>query len=166
VSEKLANGRPGSRDLEGAVAPERDVPTPLRRAPRLPKAFPIALAALLLLAAGAYGLTAVLARSERPASASAKASGPVRWLGMQVETLPPGGVVIATVAPGSPGELAGLEPGDVIVEINNRPVSATGDIAAAIGALRAGDQVLIQISRGSTAYTTHATVAAPPSVHP
>jgi S1-C subfamily serine protease len=85
---------------------------------------------------------------------------------MQIETLPPGAVVIETVGPGSAGELAGLEPGDVIVAINNRPIHAAGEIGAAIRALHAGDLVELEISRGSTLFSTQATLAAPPSVHP
>jgi S1-C subfamily serine protease len=85
---------------------------------------------------------------------------------MQIETLPPGAVVIETVGPGSAGERAGLEPGDVIVEINNTPIRATGEIRTAIRGLRAGDVVALQISRGSTLISTQATLAAPPSVYP
>jgi S1-C subfamily serine protease len=134
---------------------------------RLNRALPIALAALLILAAGAYGLGAVLGSSSNPAAPAASGpTGPMRWLGMQIESLTPGGVVIATVAAGSPGQLAGLEPGDIIVEVNNRPVSSTGDVLGALGGLHAGDQVEIQASRGSTPYTTHATLAAPPSNYP
>jgi putative serine protease PepD len=150
----------------------------------------VVLAAVLLLAAGAYGLTALLGSSGSRASTTAggsfgppaataggpsvtppsttttRLSRPIHWLGMEVETLPPGAVVIETVGPGSPGELAGLEPGDVIVEINSRPINAAGEIGAAIRGLRAGDLVQMRISRGSTLFTTQATLAAPPSVHP
>lgn len=152
-------------------------------------ALPVVLAAALLLAAGAYGLTALLGSSGPRASATAggsfgppaatagpsvspasttpsRPSRPVRWLGMQIETLPPGAAVIETVGPRSAGELAGLEPGDVIVEINNRPIHDAGEIDAAIRGLRAGDLVALQISRGSTLFSTQATLAAPPSVHP
>jgi S1-C subfamily serine protease len=85
---------------------------------------------------------------------------------MQIETVPPGAVVVETVGPGSPGELAGLEPGDVIVEINGRPITATSGIGAAIRGLRVGDPVALQISRGSTLYSTQATLTALPSRYP
>lgn len=85
---------------------------------------------------------------------------------MQIETVPPGAAVIETVRLGSPGELAGLSPGDVIVEVNHHSINGTGDIGAAISGLQAGDQVELQISHGSALYRTVATLAAPPSPHP
>ena len=171
-------------------APARPRAVVLARRPGLRHALPVVLAAALLLAAGAYGLTALLGSSGPRASATAggsfgppaataggpsvsaasttpsRPSRPVRWLGMQIETLPPGAAVIETVGPTSAGELAGLEPGDVIVEINNRPIHDAGEIGAAIRGLRAGDLAALQISRGSTLFSTQATLAAPPSVHP
>src|SRR5690349_6176075 len=45
-------------------------------------------------------------------------SRPISWLGMEIETLPPGAAVIETVALGSAGDKAGLNPGDVIIAIN------------------------------------------------
>jgi serine protease DegQ len=83
-----------------------------------------------------------------------------------LESLPLGGVVIATVAPGSPADRAGLEPGDIITEIDNHPINGPNDLSAAIGGLQAGDTIAIQVSRGSTVYTTRATLAARPASFP
>jgi S1-C subfamily serine protease len=195
VSEELAERRAIPADREPPVAPTPPPPArprgvALARRPGLRHALPVVLAAALLLAAGAYGLTALLGSSGPRASATAggsfgppaataggpsvspasttpsRPSRPVRWLGMQIEPLPPGAAVIETVGPRSAGELAGLEPGDVIVEINNRPIHDAGEIGAAIRGLRAGDLVSLQISRGSTLFSTQATLTAPPSVHP
>jgi S1-C subfamily serine protease len=85
---------------------------------------------------------------------------------MEIETLPPGAAVIETVALGSAGDKAGLNPGDVIIAINGRAIQGAGDIATAIKGLPAGDQVPIQISHGSTLEQTEIRLAAPPSVHP
>lgn len=98
-----------------------------------------------------------------PAIASAR---PVSWLGMQIETLPPGAAVIETVKLGSEGDRAGLEPGDVIVAINNQPINAASGITTAIQGLHRGDQIPIQISHGSTLDQTTIILAAPPLVHP
>ena len=123
--------------------------------------------ALMLTAAGAFGLAALLSSSGSPNAATGVVSPrPVSWLGMQIETVPPGAAVIETIRLGSPGELAGLSPGDVIVEINHRSINGTGDIGAAISGLHAGDQVEMQISHGSALYRIQATLAAPPSSHP
>ena len=93
-------------------------------------------------------------------------SHPVSWLGMEIETLPPGAAVIETVALGSAGDRAGLNPGDVIIAINGRAIQGADDIAAAIKGLPRGDQVPIQISHGSTLEQTEITLAAPPTPHP
>jgi membrane-associated protease RseP (regulator of RpoE activity) len=100
------------------------------------------------------------------ATTQGPASRPVRWLGMQIQTLPPGVAVIETVGAGSEGQVAGLQPGDVILALNHQPINAATDIGAAIRRLRAGDVVELEISNGSTLYQVQATLAAPPSLQP
>jgi hypothetical protein len=141
---------------------------------RLSRPLLIGTATALLVAAGAYGLIALLGPSGSGSSTTAGStatvatgySRPVTWLGMEIETVPPGSAVIDTVQLGSPGDRAGLEPGDVILQINHRPVSGAGDIAAAIRGLHSGDLVQIQVSHGSALFQTQATLAAPPSAYP
>jgi S1-C subfamily serine protease len=139
----------------------------LRPGAPLKKALPIAAAALLILAAGAYALTSMLGSSNHSTPPpAAQASPPVYWLGMQLESTQPGQVVVATVAPGSRAEQAGLDPGDVIPAVNGKSLNATSDVSPAIQGLRRGDRVEIKVSRGSTLFTTHASLAAPPSNNP
>ena len=85
---------------------------------------------------------------------------------MEIQTLAPGAAVIETVGLGSQGERAGLQPGDVIIEVNHRSINGAGDIGPAIRGLHAGDQVEMQISHGSGLYQIEATLAAPPAVQP
>jgi len=121
--------------------------------------------AALLTAGVAWGASAVLGAGESPPVNSVQsASAP--WLGAQLESLPTGGVAIETVAPGSPAEQAGLEPGDVINEIDHRPIAGLSDIYAAIAGRYAGDAVEIQVGRGSTIYTARAILASRPTPHP
>ena len=49
--------------------------------------------------------------------------GPRPWLGLYTESVD-GGVVVSGLAPLSPGRAAGLRPGDVIVQVNGRPVAS------------------------------------------
>ena len=56
------------------------------------------------------------------------------------------GVVISEVEPGSPAAQAGLRRGDVIVELDRKPVRDVDDLTARLGS--ADDSVLMLISRG------------------
>jgi membrane-associated protease RseP (regulator of RpoE activity) len=180
ASDELAARRPKPRQPE---QPQSNVwpppPKPKRPRPGLRRALPIALAVVLVLAAGTYGATALFGSSKHQAPAFAtqpsitpapaptsSASPPVYWLGMQIETVPPGAAAIATVRQGSPADLAGLSPGDAIVQIDSRPINGTGDISAAIRGMHAGQRVAMEISHGSALFTTVVTLAAPPSTSP
>jgi serine protease Do len=55
------------------------------------------------------------------------------------------GAVITDVAPGSPAERAGLEPGEVIVEVNRRPINSAEDAVAALGEPAKGAGHLIRV---------------------
>jgi S1-C subfamily serine protease len=168
VPERLAD-RERTPPVDGASASP---------APRARRALPIVIASVLLLGGAAYGLTTLLGSSANrapavalgpsvhPASTSTALSRPVNWLGMEIVTVPPGAAVVETVRQGSGGDRAGLSPGDVIVEINSRSIHGSGDIDAALGGLRAGARVTLQISHGSSLYETEATLAAPPSIYP
>ncbi len=59
------------------------------------------------------------------------------------------GVQVTRVAPGSAAERAGLRPGDVIREINRKPVRNVGDFERVTAALRPGNPVLVLINRGN-----------------
>jgi S1-C subfamily serine protease len=172
ASDRLAGLQPGPADaaepeLAPAKAPPRTPRRPRIARPRVAREVVVVVAAALFIAAGAYGLSALLGSSGAQTSGSPGVSSEaVSWLGMDVETVPPGAAVVATVKLGSPGDRAGLGPGDVIVEVNNHAISGAGDIARAIRGLHAGNQVELQISHGSALYGIEATLAAPPSVHP
>jgi serine protease Do len=85
---------------------------------------------------------------------------------MEIGTLAPGAAAVETVRLGSEGDRAGLSPGDVILQINNRPLNGADGIATAIQGLHAGDRVAMQISHGSSLFTTVVTLAAPPAAYP
>lgn len=82
-------------------------------------------------------------------------------LGLGLQTLTPqmaerfglraeGGVLIASVKPGSPAADAGLQRGDVILEVDRRPVRTADDASKSLGADRAGGHVLL-VQRGDNA---------------
>jgi serine protease Do len=65
------------------------------------------------------------------------------------------GVVIRNVRPDSPGAEAGLQPGDVILEVDNSKVGSSDDFAAAAkGAQKDKKSARLLVQRGnSTIYT-------------
>ena len=63
------------------------------------------------------------------------------------------GAVVENVEPGSSAENAGLERGDVIVEVNRKPVQSASDVQKALGSIPKGQDVLVLVwSQGGNTY--------------
>jgi serine protease Do len=62
----------------------------------------------------------------------------------------PDGVVVTAVEPGSAAEEAGIRRGDVILEVDRKPVRGVEDYRKAIGANRKGRGVLFLVRRGES----------------
>jgi glutaredoxin 3 len=62
--------------------------------------------------------------------------------------IPVFGAYVGKVGPGSPAERLGLRPGDIIVEMNLRPVSRAEDVSTALAGLRRGDRLAVTWTRG------------------
>jgi serine protease Do len=58
------------------------------------------------------------------------------------------GVVITDVAQDSPASQAGLDPGDVILEINRQPLTSVAEYKKAVSKLKKGDTVLLRMRSG------------------
>ncbi|MGH2875496.1 MAG: PDZ domain-containing protein [Solirubrobacteraceae bacterium] len=94
-------------------------------------------------------------------------AGPqVSWLGMQIETLPPGVAVIQTVRIGSEADRAQINPGEVIVALNGQAVKSAQDIIRLTRGMSKGRQVTLQLSYGSGSSQASVTLGRPPSVTP
>lgn len=57
------------------------------------------------------------------------------------------GVVVTGVFPGSPADVAGVREGDVITEINRKPVKNTRDFEATVSRIKSNESVLVLVAR-------------------
>jgi serine protease Do len=63
------------------------------------------------------------------------------------------GAVIEQVTPGSPADNAGLQQGDVITEVNRKPVHSAADVKAALASVpKDGDALVLVWSNGGSAF--------------
>jgi serine protease Do len=75
----------------------------------------------------------------------------------------PGGVVVLAVTRGSPAEIAGIEPGDVIVEWNGQPVSDHKELRLLIARTEAGNPVPVKLFRDGKELTLQTSVVDRPA---
>ena len=65
------------------------------------------------------------------------------------------GVLVQTVRPASPADDAGLQPGDVIMEVNRKPAGSASDFANAVHQEPSGKDILLLVwSHGNATYRT------------
>ncbi len=59
----------------------------------------------------------------------------------------PKGAFVRQVIPGTPADKAGIQPGDVVVQVNGKAVEGAVDLRRTLGALKPGVAVTLQINR-------------------
>jgi len=65
------------------------------------------------------------------------------------------GVVVQSVRPASPADDAGIQPGDVIVEIDRKPAASASQFASQVHQAKDGKDILLLVwSRGNSTYRT------------
>jgi serine protease Do len=101
-----------------------------------------------------------VASASSSGSSEARSSDP---LGLTVEDLTPQlarragveattkGAVVIDVATESPASNAGIEPGDVVVEVGRQPVANAADYQKAVRNLKKGDTAILRVKRGQGA---------------
>ena len=93
------------------------------------------------------------------------------FVGVQVQTLAPDlaeafgienqkGAIVNSVLADSPAQQAGLQPGDIIISINSKPVKAAPDVRNHIGLLPVGERVTFEILRDGDRMSLETRVAA------
>jgi serine protease Do len=79
----------------------------------------------------------------------------------------PAGALVASVQKGSPAEKAGIEPKDVILKFDGKPVESAGDLPRVVGATKPGSKVQVQVWRnGATKDITVTVDELPPDEKP
>ena len=61
------------------------------------------------------------------------------------------GVVVAAVEAGAPADVAGVQPGDIIREVNRKRVRGLADFERLVRSLKEGDRVMLLLQRGTAA---------------
>jgi len=74
------------------------------------------------------------------------------------------GAVIAKVVKDSPAEKAGLKAGDVVVDVNGKPVMTSSELRNSIGLLRVGETVTLDVIRDGESRTIKVAIAEPVKV--
>ena len=72
------------------------------------------------------------------------------------------GAMIRSITPGSPAEKAGLQPGDVLVAINGKPIQGARDLVRQIAAAAVGSKVEIKVIRDKQEQTLSVTIEEQP----
>jgi S1-C subfamily serine protease len=72
------------------------------------------------------------------------------------------GATVTGVVPGGPAQKAGIRQDDKIVAIDNRPISSSDDVSAAVAAHRPGQQARVTVIRGGNRRTLTVTLGTRP----
>jgi serine protease Do len=72
----------------------------------------------------------------------------------------PSGALVASVEKGSPGEKAGLEPGDVILKLDGKEISRSSDLPPMVSSLKPGSKVTLEVWRNGATKELTANVGA------
>jgi S1-C subfamily serine protease len=95
----------------------------------------------------------------------AEVQSPTAYLGANVKdgTRSVKGAVVDSVAANSPAARTDLQPGDVIIAVDDTPVGSVDDLLQSIGTHGPGDTISISVSRGSRQLDMTATLANRPT---
>jgi S1-C subfamily serine protease len=100
---------------------------------------------------------------KRSLPALEKGEDPERaFLGVSSGAAPDGGAEVGGVIDDGPADRAGLQEGDLIVEIADRPVRDPDDVSALVNSRRPGDEVRVVVERGGERRTLTVTLGEQP----
>ena len=92
-------------------------------------------------------------------TSDAKVSAGRPWLGLQtVSQMGNSGATVLVVDGGGPAQRAGVQPGDVITQVDGQPITNPGVLDAAIAAKQPGQQVQLVVNRYGQSLVLYATI--------
>jgi S1-C subfamily serine protease len=81
------------------------------------------------------------------------------WLGLQtVSQMGTSGAPVLVVDAGGPAQRAGVQPGDVITQVDGQPITSPGVLDAAIAGKQPGQQVQLLVNRYGQSLVLYATL--------
>jgi hypothetical protein len=83
-------------------------------------------------------------------------------LGVSLDFRVPDAAIVTQVTPASPAERAGLQPGDMIIALNNQPIGSSHQVVQTIASMAPGQQVSLDISRQQSQFQVDAILAQRP----
>jgi hypothetical protein len=98
----------------------------------------------------------------QPGGPSVTAGPTYNWLGMSIADIA-SGVSVETVSIGGAADTAGVNPGDVIVQIDHTGVDSVSQLRAALKHLKLGQSFQLVVDRGSTPVQLTATLTGRPT---
>ncbi len=96
------------------------------------------------------------------------AGHPVRhsYVGVYLNPNSPGGARISSVQSGSPGDRAGLLPGDVVTSVNGRSIGTTEQFIVTVDTYSPGQTITITVKRGGQVKQVKLTLGTRPATSP
>jgi hypothetical protein len=131
-----------------AVAPEIQTPTPAQEA----KTVALSSISPSELVASKTSLQETSTMNPEPRAETQCSVGPksLGWIGVNTRDDDAGNVIIARLAPNSPATRAGLQLGDIIVQLNGAPVQSGERFYVAISRYSPGCAILLSYTRGAS----------------
>jgi hypothetical protein len=83
-------------------------------------------------------------------------------LGVSLDFRVPDAAIVTQVTPASPAERAGLQPGDMIIALNNQPIGSSHQVVQTIASMAPGQQVSLDIARQQSQFQVDAVLTQRP----
>ena len=88
------------------------------------------------------------------------------YVGVELNGGSSGGAQVTTVQPGSPALSAGIKAGDVVTEINGKPITTTEGFIATVDNFAPGDTITLTVKRGGQSHTITLKLGTRPNTTP